>query len=359
MRDVVSRIDAFQRRHRVVGFPLGVLYKFFDDQGAYLGTILTYYAFVAIFPLLLIASSVLGFVLEGNEQLQADVLSSALSQFPIVGTQLGQPEGLTGSTSAVVVGSVAALYGVLGLGQAAQNAVNVVWAVPRNSRLNPVVSRLHSVVMLVLAGSAVLAITVASSVLTNLEAFGPDLDTWVKWLTIGASVVINAITMAVLIRLATSQRPALRSTLPGAVAIALMWQALQTLGSAYVTRVIARASDMNGVFAVVLGLIALIYLACVMAVIGLEINVVLAQRLYPRALLTPFTDAVDLTDADRRAYTAYAKAQRHKGFERVEVDFEPRRRGQPGERGDDPTIAAAPPPAGSAADEPAESRESS
>jgi uncharacterized BrkB/YihY/UPF0761 family membrane protein len=75
------------------------------------------------------------------------------------------------------------------------------------------------------------------------------------------------------------------------------------------------------VFALVLGLIAFIYIASVMAVIGLELNVVLTRRLYPRALLTPFTDAVELTEADRRAYTDYAKAQRHKGFERVRVTF--------------------------------------
>ncbi len=329
MRDVVSRVDAFQRRHRVVGFPLGVLYKFFDDQGGYLASILTYYAFVSIFPLLLIASSVLGFVLQGNVELQQQLLDSALSQFPIVGAQLTAPEGLTGSTSAVVIGAITSIYGVLGLGQAAQNAVNVVWAVPRNSRLNPVVSRLHSVVMLVLAGSAVLGITLVSSILTNLEAFGPDLDTWVRWLTIAASVAINAVTMAVLIRLATSRRPSLRSTLPGAVAIALMWQGLQTFGAIYVSAVIARASAVNSVFALVLGLIGFLYLACVTGVIGLEINVVLAERLYPRALLTPFTDAVDLTEADRHAYTRYAQAQRHKGFEHVEVSFRPPSRSSP------------------------------
>ena len=38
-------------------------------------------------------------------------------------------------------------------------------------------------------------------------------------------------------------------------------------------------------------------------------------------LLTPFTDSVDLTEADRRAYADYAKAQRHKGFQRVRVSF--------------------------------------
>jgi hypothetical protein len=71
----------------------------------------------------------------------------------------------------------------------------------------------------------------------------------------------------------------------------------------------------------VLGLIAFVYIASVMAVIGLELNVVLTRRLYPRALLTPFTDAVELTEADRRVYTDYAKAQRHKGFENVMVSF--------------------------------------
>jgi membrane protein len=52
------------------------------------------------------------------------------------------------------------------------------------------------------------------------------------------------------------------------------------------------------------------------------VNAVLRKRLYPRALLTPFTDAVQLTEADKRVYTEYAKAQRHKGFERIHVTFD-------------------------------------
>jgi len=48
---------------------------------------------------------------------------------------------------------------------------------------------------------------------------------------------------------------------------------------------------------------------------------VLQFHLWPRALLTPFTDAVVLTQADRRAYSLYAQTQRFKGFERVEAHF--------------------------------------
>lgn len=322
MPGLVNRIDAFQRRHPVIGFPLAVVYKFFDDQGPYLAVILTYYAFVAIFPLLLIASSILGFVLQDNPKLAEELLESALGQFPIVGTQLGTPEGITGSASAVVLGSLAALYGVLGLGQAAQNAVNVTLAVPRNSRLNPIVSRLRSFVMLSLAGTAVLAVATAATILSQAANLTPDLSQTLTRLLTLAAVVANTAVLAVLLRLATSHHQTWRAVLPGAITIAVLWQALQVGGEQYVRHVVVRASDMNATFALVLGLMAFLYLATVIGVIGLEVNVVTLRRLYPRALLTPFTDAVDLTDADRRVYRDYARAQRHKGFERIDVTFD-------------------------------------
>ena len=70
MPDLVDRLDGLQRRRRAIGLPLAVVYKFFDDQGNYLAATITYYAFVAIFPLMLISSSVLGFVVQGDEALK-------------------------------------------------------------------------------------------------------------------------------------------------------------------------------------------------------------------------------------------------------------------------------------------------
>jgi len=320
--DLVDRLDAWQRRHSVIGVPIAVVYKYVDDQGAYLGAILTYYTFVAIFPMMLIAASVLGFVLQGNEELQAQLLDSALSQFPIVGTQLGRPEGLQGSASAVVIGTVTALYGMLGLGQAAQNAMNVVWAVPRNSRLNPFTSRARSLLMLALGGITLLAIATLSSFASNLGSFGLDLGPVLRWAGTAVSVVLTAIVIAAMMRFTTSRRPGFRTSLPGALLIAVLWHALQLAGGAYVRAVVSKASDVNGVFALVLGLLGLIFLAATIAVLGLEVNVVLRERLWPRALLTPFTDRVHLTEADRRAYERYAKAQAYKGFQQVDVHFE-------------------------------------
>ena len=321
MPDLVDRVDAWQRRHRVVGIPLAVAYKFFDDQGGYLAAVITYYAFIAIFPLMLIGSSVLGFVLQGHPDLQQRILTSALAQFPIVGDQLGRPEGLRGSTSAVIIGSVTALYGVIGLGQAAHNAINVCWAIPRNSRLNPIVSRLRSLVWIVGAGLALVLIALLSSVGSHLGVLGRDFGTETHWVALLLSVTINTYVLALMMRLSTPREDRLRAVLPGAALIAVLWQVLQLVGGLYVEHVIKKASEMNAAFALVLGLLALIYIATTLAMLGLEVNVVLVKKLYPRALLTPFTDAVQLTDADKQVYREYAQAQRHKGFEQVEVRF--------------------------------------
>src|SRR3712207_3472887 len=116
------RSDRFQRRHPAAGFPLAVVYKFVDDQGTYLAALITYYGFLSLFPLLLLFASVLGFVLQDSPRLQSEILDSTLSQFPVIGDQLGEPRGLRGNVVAVVVGGLVALYGALGVAQAIQNA---------------------------------------------------------------------------------------------------------------------------------------------------------------------------------------------------------------------------------------------
>src|SRR3954453_10367604 len=108
---VAARLDAFQRRHTWLGLPLGVIYKFIDDQGGYLAALITYYSFVSLFPLLLLLVSVLGYTLDGNLSLQQALLGSALQQLPIVGPQLQQNVGtIHGSKAGVILGILGAVY---------------------------------------------------------------------------------------------------------------------------------------------------------------------------------------------------------------------------------------------------------
>ncbi|MGB3371848.1 MAG: YihY/virulence factor BrkB family protein [Rhodococcus sp. (in: high G+C Gram-positive bacteria)] len=323
-----GRLDRVQRKHPVLGFPLAVIYKFVDDQGGYLAALIAYYAFVSLFPLLLLASTILGIVLAGNPELQQQILDSALSQIPIIGSDVGEPDKIGGGTLGLVVGVLGSLYGGLGVAVAVQNAMNTAWAVPKNLRPDPIFARVRGMALLSTVGVAVLAIT-AVNVASSAGYFGAVSGAVV----LAAVVVLNVIVFTIAFRLATARALSVADVLPGAVVAGVIWQLLQTFGGVYIKYVVSRASITNGVFAVVLGLLAFMYIAAALVVISVEINVVRVDKLYPRALLTPFTDDVQLTEGDRLTYTGQAEAQRSKGFEEIDVTFD-------GPRGEDQSGSA-------------------
>lgn len=317
---VTGHLDRLQRKHPWAGFPLAVAYKYFDDFGAYLAALLTYYGFVSLFPLLLLLSTILGFVLAGDQRLQHEVLTSALQQFPVIGGDLAQPKRLGGGPVGLVVGIAGSLYGGLGVAQAFQYANNTMWAVPRNNRPNPVKACGRSMLLLATAGLAILGTTALS--IAGGGGAGA-LGTAGKLLALATSAAINIAVAIFAFRFAPARRLSVRDVVPGAIASAVIWQLLQSFGVIYVRHVIKHASATNAVFALVLGLLAFLYVTAVAVLLCMEINVVRVNRLHPRSLLTPFTDNVALTAGDRRAYSRQAKAQRLKGFERVDVTFDP------------------------------------
>jgi YihY family inner membrane protein len=323
--------DRFQRRHAWLGFPLAVIYKFFDDFGTYLAAILAYYACVSLFPLLLIASTVLGVVLSGDPALQHQLLTSTLRSVPVIGSELKEPKHLSGGPAGLIIGILGSVYGALGVAQAFQYASNQMWAVPRNSRPNPLKARGRSLVLLAIMGTGVLAATVLSIVSTGgVGALG----TTEEYLAVALSVLINIGLSIFAFRFAPARHLSVRDVLPGAIGAAVCWQLLQSFGVIYVQHVVSHASATNAVFAVVLGLLAYLFLTALTLLLCVEVNVVRVNHMYPRALLTPFTDNVDLTAGDRRTYSRLAKAQRNKRFEQIDVDFTaPEDQAEPGQAG--------------------------
>ena len=300
--DLTERVDRFQRRHAAVGYPLAVVYKFFDDQGPYLTAMITYYGFLSIFPLLLLLTSVLGFVLHNDPSLQDRVLDSAVSRVPVLGQQLiDNVHSLRGSAAAVVIGLLVGLYGSLGVVQALQNAFNKVWAVPRAHRPNPFTSRLRSLTMLLVLGTG-LVVSTGLSALSSVAGHVGSSETGsgLRILFALAAVVLNVSLVMFAFRLLTARPVETVGLLPGALTAALLWQILQSGGSYFFSNTLRHSSATYGVFAVVLGLLAWIYLSALAVLVGAELNSVRVRRLWPRSLLTPFTDDVQLTLATAR-----------------------------------------------------------
>ena len=319
---MVSRADAYQRQHRWAGLPLAVLYKFADDQGTYLAAQITYYGFVAVFPLLLLLATILGYVLHGDSHLQRQVLDSALAQFPVIGGQItANIRSFHGSTAGLVIGMLGCVYGGLGVVQAVQSTLNKVWGVPRDSRPNPVRARLRSLLLLAIGGASVIVTTVLSALGSASDAYGARLDVPVRTLATAAAVALNVTLFLVAFRVLTARSVTVREIRAGAIAAAVTWQALQLAGTLLLGQKLKGATATYGLFALVLGTLAWIYVGAVTTVICAEYNAVRAGQLWPRSLLAPFTDNADLTPADQRAYTSYAKTERHKTFENIDVSF--------------------------------------
>jgi uncharacterized BrkB/YihY/UPF0761 family membrane protein len=165
-------------------------------------------------------------------------------------------------------------------------------------------------------------VALAATVLTGIGQTTGALGVVGKTGVVVAAVTINTLICLVAFRVTTARELTYRQVLPGAVAAALIWQILQWFGAGYIQHTVKTASATNSIFALVLGMLAFLYLVATTLVLCAELNVVLVERLYPRALLSAFTDDAELTSADRRIYTKKAKAERVKQLERVSVRFD-------------------------------------
>jgi YihY family inner membrane protein len=335
----VARLDRFQRRHTWLGLPLGVVYKFFDDRGPYLAALITYYSFVSLFPLLLLSFSITGFVLQGHPGLRQELEKAALKKLPGLGPEL-HIRGFHGSGLGLAIGVIGTLYGALGAMQAAQAGFNQIYGVPRNQQPNPIKSRIRSLGLVALLGSGVLLSIAISAVLSTANDFSRKLGPAVLVSGYVLNYIVDFVLFGAAFQLLTAVDLQFRRVMRGGLVAAALYLLVQSFGASVVAHT-AHAS-LYPALAVVLITLAWLYLQSLILVLAAEINVVQDRRLWPRSLLTPFTDKVELTDADRRVYAMYAAAQRFKGFEHVTTDFGDRSDGRAAAAAEEPIEAEEP-----------------
>jgi membrane protein len=312
MRRLLERVDGWQRRHALGGFPVAVVKKFTEDRASSLAALVAYYAFFSLFPLMLAFVSILGFVLEGNPELRQDVVDSAVARIPVIGPQLqGQLQPLTGSGMALAIGLIGALWAGLGVTVALGRAFAEIWDVPRVEQPNGLKARGRGFVVLVILGVTLIASTVVTGLAIG-GGIGPAAERGAAVLgALAANVVLFTTVFAIL----TPETPRIRDLLPGVGVAALGALALQSLGGWYVDLTITDASAIYGTFALVIGLLSWFFLIAHVLLIAAEVNVVRHWRLWPRSVTG------ELEAADRRALRRIAESARMDRRQQIEVGF--------------------------------------
>jgi YihY family inner membrane protein len=310
LQKAIHAVDDTQARTPVLSVPLAVVKKFGDDDGGNLAALIAYYGFFSIFPLMLALTTIVGFLFKNNADIRQSITNSALQQFPVIGGQL-KSHSLSGNWLALIIGLLGAVWAGLGVVNAAQNAFNAIWDVPRVDRPNIVSRTIKGVLMLVVAASFLVLSGFLSGIGQGAAGVSP-----LQILSIVGAVVVNFILFAAAFRILTTADVSWRDVAPGAVLAAIAWTVLLLIGQWFVSSRIQGAEGVYGTFAVVLGLLSWLYLASQITLFSAEVNVVLKKRLWPRSITNP-----PIREADERSFARQAKEQERVPPQDVEVDY--------------------------------------
>ena len=307
-----NRLDDFQQRHQGLGYPIAVYRKYSDDQAGNLANLLAYWAFFSIFPLLLVAITIMGFVGIGN-----GTFKNVLTTLPIIGEGIKSQNGLSsGNPVALVVGILVALWSGLGVFNTAQTAFDSVWEIPMAERPGLVDKLVRSLKALVVLGIGFVVTLGLSVVATGGSAINIHLPLVLRLVVGLATVALDVAGFCLGYSFLTKRDLTFRQVLPGAVFAGVLFFLLQLGGSALVSHGAQGHTGATSSIATVLGLLWWFSLQAQVVLYGAEINVVKVEKLWPRGLV----DAPD-TPADHRAYAAYVEEKAFRPNQSVDTSF--------------------------------------
>jgi membrane protein len=250
--------------------------KALRDDVATQASALTFTAFVSIFPLLLLATSLVGFRLEGRGMASIDQLVSTIPGLEQL--VAGQAQTIVdGRFTAGIVGLAGLVWAASALSNRARRALGVIF----EHREAAIASRFVAVGDTFVLGALLLVGATAAGAVTNVAH-----DRTGGWPgLIAADVGVFAMLVGfflVAYRLLAPGRQAVRAILPGAVVCALGWTILQGIGGWFVARQVAHWSALYGTMATVFGVLLFLRIAAWVFLAGAELSVILRARSVPQ-----------------------------------------------------------------------------
>ena len=261
------------RRVRAVDIAINAAIGFARHRSGRNAALLAYYGFLALFPMLLLATAVLGFVLAGHPEWQISIVDSSVAQIPVLGDQILEQSGaLNGSILAIVIGVLGAAWGATRAFSALQDALDDIWEVAPEARPNPVVRRVHSFIGLLVIGGGQLA-TVVIATFAGTTAI-PDVA---QVLIALGGAAVNVIMVGSMFRYLTAADATWPMVWRGAVLAGLAYTALQLVGTTVVARLLAGAQGVYGAFASVLAITGWLSIHASISLYAAEVNAIVAS----------------------------------------------------------------------------------
>ncbi|MDQ6909907.1 MAG: YihY/virulence factor BrkB family protein [Actinomycetota bacterium] len=260
-----KKLDALGERYPWFGVALRVQKRYGEVKGNFLATAVTLMGFISVFPLLLVAIAIIGFVSSSSVNLAGDIVSRlglTGDAANLVRNSIGKAE--QSRKAASVIGLAGLLWSGLGLVTAIQESMNTVWQVEGRGLRDKLTG------LAWLGGTAVLF--AASFALAAAIKFLPG---FFAPLNILVGLALDVGLWLWMMKLLPNQEVGWKALLPGAITGAVGLEVLKIVGSIYVPRLVASSSALYGSLGVVFGILMWLLFFGKLLVYSSVLNVVL------------------------------------------------------------------------------------
>jgi len=231
-------------------------------------SLLAFFSFLSMFPLMLAAVTVLGFLLDGNEELQRKVIDGAASEIPVLGKTLADnPQSIDGSLIALVIGLGGAMWASTKAFVGLQSSLDDSWEVDVDDRDGLPAQRAKA-----LMGLTIVVISQIGTLTLSAIVSAADLPAFSNLGIVGATVVINIVVIAAMYRFLTSYPTTWKDVWLGAVFAGLAYTALQHFGTLIVQRLADTENEATATINTILGLITWLSLIGITVIMCAELN---------------------------------------------------------------------------------------
>jgi len=272
-----DRVMVLRRKHHAIDVAVEMLDGWRRHLSGRNASLLAFWGFLSIFPLLLVATTILGFVLEGNQGLQERIVDGALAEVPLLGDDLQKdPASIDGNLWVLFVGLLGALWSSTKALVGLEGALDDVWDVDVNERSGLPAVRGKAVVGLAVIGLSLVATMTVSAVVNAAGLPGIS-----RILLVTATAAIQILVVAAMYRFLTSAPTTWSMVWPGAVIAGILFAVIQHFSTGIVKRITENASATYGQFALVLGIVTWLSLLAITALMCAELNAAIVRLREP------------------------------------------------------------------------------
>ncbi len=264
-------------RSRILRLPRAIAERAYDDDVRLLAAAITYYAFLSLFPLMLLALSVIGFVLSGNPQAQREWIERLSGTIPGLGPTIERnlQAVMNDRVQVGIIGLLGLLWTGVGLTRSARTALSRIF---RRARERFILLRLAQALLALVALGLLALVSIAATAFLTGVGGDHGISLALRALGIVATAALDLAFSLIAYRVLTpGPGPAFRDLLPAAIVLVTGLTGLKIAGAWYADWVVAGATAVYGALAAVIGILAILSLAAYLFVYGAELSAVLSE----------------------------------------------------------------------------------